>query len=139
MKKEVIISAISGVGGIVINTLGGWDIWLASLIFFMCTDIVVGLIKSFLCKSDKSKSGCLSSKSMFRGGIKKMLILVMLAIGTLLDGIISPNDTYIRSVVAGYYIANEALSVLENIGACGVPLPKFLFNVLDALKKDDDK
>ena len=74
---------------------------------------------------------------MFRGGIKKMLILVMIAIGTMLDGIIAPDETYIRSVVAGYYIANESLSILENIGACGVPLPKFLFNVLDALKKDN--
>lgn len=137
MKKEIVIGTISVIGGIVINVLGGWDMWLASLIFLICTDIVVGLIKSFLCKSDKSKSGGLNSKHMFRGGIKKMLILVMIAIGTMLDGIIAPDETYIRSVVAGYYIANESLSILENIGACGVPLPKFLFNVLDALKKDN--
>ena len=83
MKKEIVIGTISVIGGIVVNVLGGWDMWLASLIFLICTDIVVGLIKSFLCKSDKSKSGGLNSKHMFRGGIKKMLILVMIAIGTI--------------------------------------------------------
>lgn len=120
-----------------LNLLGGWDVWLASLMSLMATDIIVGIIKSLLCRSDKSESGALNAASMFRGGVKKILILVVIALATLLDEVIIPGSTNIRSVTAGYYIANEALSVIENIGACGVPLPKVFFRVVDSLKKDE--
>lgn len=103
------------------------------------SDIIVGMIKAMLCKSDKSQSDGLSSASMFSGGVKKILILIMIALATLLDSVIIPEDSYIRSAVAAYYIANEALSVIENIGACGVPLPKFLYKILDSLKNKGDR
>ena len=61
------------------NLLGGWDIWLSSLVFLMAADIIVGLIKAFLCKSDKSVSGGLNSASMFKGGLKKILIFFIIA------------------------------------------------------------
>lgn len=139
MKKDIIKGVICLVGGMVIDLLGGWDIWLTSLIFLIVSDVIVGMIKAMLCKSDKSQSGGLSSASMFRGGVKKILILIMIALATLLDSVIIPEDSYIRSAVAAYYIANEALSVIENIGACGVPLPKFLYKILDSLKNKGDR
>ena len=137
--KETIKCALCWIGGIIINRLGGWDIWLASLVFMMATDIVVGVIKAIVCKSDKSKSGGLSSQSMFLGGMKKILILALVAIGTSLDEIITPGNTYIRSAVTAYYITNELVSIFENIAACGLPLPKLFFKVLDVLKKDSDE
>ena len=73
---------------------------------------------------------------MFEGGIKKIFILLLVALATVLDTIISPNDTYIRIMVVSYYIANESLSILENIGVCGIPLPQFLYSVLDSLRND---
>ena len=127
----------STVAGAVVNLLGGWDAWLTSLVILMLIDIIVGLIKSIMQRSDKSKSGGLNSTSMFRGGIKKILILLLVALGALLDQVISPEEMYIRSAVAGYYIANESLSILENAAACGIPLPKVLYSALDILKKDD--
>lgn len=135
MKYDLIKSVFCWICSVIVNLLGGWDIWLASLVFLMATDIVVGIVKSILCKSDKSPSGGLSSQSMFRGGIKKILILILIAIGTALDEIIEPGNTFIRSSVAGYYIANEMISIFENIGACGVPLPEIFYKVLDILKK----
>ena len=124
------------ISSIVINALGGWDIWLAALITTICIDILTGIIKSLLMKSNKTQSGGLSSKSMFEGGIKKIFILLLVALATVLDTIISPNDTYIRIMVVSYYIANESLSILENIGVCGIPLPQFLYSVLDSLRND---
>lgn len=139
MKYDLIKSIFCWICGVLVNLLGGWDIWLASLVFLMATDIVVGIVKSILCKSDKSPSGGLSSQSMFRGGIKKILILILIAIGTALDEIIEPGNAFIRSSVAGYYIANEMISIFENIGACGVPLPGIFYKVLDILKKNSDE
>lgn len=124
------------VSSIVVDALGGWDIWLTALITTICLDILTGIIKSLLMKSNKTLSGGLNSKSMFEGGIKRIFGLLLVALATVLDTIISTDDTYIRVMVASYYIANESLSILENIGACGIPLPQFLYSILDSLKND---
>lgn len=126
-------------GSMLIKLLGGWDIWLASLFTVMVLDIITGIIKAILICSDKSQSGGLSSASMFKGGVKKISIILMVALGTVLDNIISPNELFIRVMIVTYYIANESLSMLENVGACGVPLPKALYKVLDSLKSKGDE
>lgn len=135
---DVIKCIFSTVAGAIVSLLGGWDAWLTSLAVLMLIDILVGLLKSILHRSDKSNSGGLSSASMFRGGIKKLVILLIVALGTLLDQVISPENAYIRSAVVAYYIANEGLSILENVAACGVPLPRILYSALDVLKKDSE-
>ena len=76
--------------------------------------------------------------SMFKGGVKKVTILLLVALGTVLDNIITPDEAFIRIMIVSYYIANESLSILENIGACGVPLPKALYKILDSLKNESD-
>ena len=124
------------VSSIVVDALGGWDIWLTALITTICLDILTGIIKSLLMKSNKTLSGGLNSKSMFEGAIKRIFGLLLVALAAVLDTIISPDDTYIRVMVVSYYIANESLSILENIGACGIPLPQFLYSILDSLKND---
>ena len=110
--------------------------WLTALLTVMVIDILTGILKAVLMRSNKSESGGLSSKSMFRGGAKKVFILLMVALGAVLDSIISPDNVFIRIMVVSYYIANESLSILENIGACGLPLPKSLYKILDSLKDD---
>lgn len=135
--EEKIKLLVSLIFSIIIKMLGGWDIWLMALITVMILDILTGLIKAILMRSNKSESGGLSSASMFRGGIKKVFILLMVALGTVLDIIISPDDVFIRIMVVSYYIANESLSILENVGACGVPLPKVLYKILDSLKTNN--
>ena len=135
--EEKIKLLVSFIFSIIIKMLGGWDIWMMALITVMILDILTGLIKAILMQSNKSESGGLSSASMFRGGIKKVFILLMVALGTVLDTIISPDDVFIRIMVVSYYIANESLSILENVGACGVPLPKVLYKILDSLKTNN--
>ena len=76
--------------------------------------------------------------SMFKGGVKKVTILLLVALGTVLDNIITPDEAFIRIMIVSYYISNESLSILENIGACGVPLPKGLYKILDSLKNESD-
>ncbi len=135
--EEKIKYVVCIITSVAVNLLGGWDIWLTALLTVIVIDILTGIIKAILMKSNKSASGGLSSTSMFHGGIKKIFILLMVALGTVLDTIISPDDKYIRIMVVSYYIANESLSILENVGACGVPLPKALYQILDSLKSSD--
>lgn len=134
-KIKIVLCLITGA---IANVLGGWDVWLISLTTVIILDIVTGIIKAIFMKSNKSISGGLSSSSMFRGGIKKIFILMMVALGTVLDSIISPDNVFIRVMVVSYYIANESLSILENVGACGLPLPKMLYRILDSLKNSGD-
>ena len=133
-KIKYIICIIASV---IVNFLGGWDIWLAALITVIFLDVITGIMKSILMHSNKSESGGLNSVSMFHGGVKKVFILLMVALGSVLDTIISPDDVFIRIMVVSYYIANESLSILKNIGACGVPLPKVLYRILDQMKNKD--
>ena len=126
------------IGSFLIKALGGWDIWLTSLSGVMVIDIITGIIKAVLMRSNKSQSGGLSFVSMFKGGVKKVTISLLVALGTVLDNIITPDEAFIRIMIVSYYIANESLSILENIGACGVPLPKALYKILDSLKNESD-
>lgn len=127
------------IASVIVNFLGGWDMWLIALITVICLDVITGIMKAILMRSNKSASGGLNSTSMFHGGIKKVFILLMVALGTVLDTIISPDEVFIRIMVVSYYIANESLSILENIGACGVPMPKALYKILDSLKSKNEE
>lgn len=133
-KNKLLVSFIFS---IIIKMLGGWDIWLMALITVMILDILTGLIKAILMRSNKSEKWWIKFSQYVRGGIKKVFILLMVALGTVLDIIISPDDVFIRIMVVSYYIANESLSILENVGACGVPLPKVLYKILDSLKTNN--
>lgn len=134
------IKLFSGaLAGIVSYFLGGWDGWLAALCSFMIFDFITGIIAGLLNKSKKTAGGGLESREMFHGGMRKILVLVIVAVAVVLDHTLMPGQSTIRDVVCGYYIAEEALSILENAGACGVNLPRFLVNVLEQLKEKSNQ
>lgn len=74
-----------------------------------------------------------------KGIAKKVMILVLVAVGHILDVYVLGGGVVCRSAVIGFYIANEGISILENAGNLGIPLPKKLVAVLQQLKKDNDK
>ena len=119
--------------------LGGIDIWLKTLIILMFLDVITGLSKAYIGASEKSKKGFLDSTVMWQGGIKKLLTFVVICVATVISSLLSPDSTIIRDMTTSYYIATEALSVMENVSACGLPLPTGLTNVLEKLKSDNDK
>lgn len=127
--------AFGVISGAVAQLLGGWDAWLSTLIVLMVLDFITGILKAVLLKSEKTNKGGIDSRIMFRGGIKKLMIFVIIALASVADKIIMPDGECIRSITAGYYIASEGLSIIENAGACGLPLPKKLVSVLEQLKE----
>jgi toxin secretion/phage lysis holin len=106
---------------------GGFDTGLIVLISFMAMDQMTGLMKGYVNKA-------LSSKTGYRGIMKKAGILLVLIVSVLLDRLINNGTMAFRTLVVYFYVANEALSILENIAKCGVPLPKKLIEVLEQLK-----
>ena len=146
--KDAILAFLAAAGAFIANILGGWDAMLALLVAMMAADYITGLIVAGVFKkSDKTETGKLSSDAGFKGLVKKCMVLLLVYIAVLLDN--ATGAHYVRSAVLVFFIGNEGLSLLENIGLMGVPFPKFLKDMLQALhdagdkgktgKKDDDK
>lgn len=112
---------------------GGVDGLLYALIVFMILDYITGVIVA-VTKHE------LSSEIGFKGIAKKVLIMALVAVGHILDTHILGGGAFCRSAVIGFYIANEGISILENAGELGIPLPKKLIAVLKQLRsKNDDQ
>ena len=111
---------------------GGMDKMLAILIIFMIIDFVSGFIKAWALKE-------FDSSKFYIGGVKKLGILMIVAIATQLDTLIHVDSVALRTVAISYYIANEGFSILENWGQLGLPLPKVLKNALAKLKEEDNE
>ena len=111
---------------------GSWDLALQVLIVFMILDYGTGVLYAFL-------NNQLNSEVGFKGLVKKMMILVVLIIGVMVDRILGTGNWVFRTLVAYFYIANEGISLLENVGNIGIPIPNKLRNALEQLNKDDEE
>lgn len=132
--KNGVLAGLALVGTVVTNALGGWDIPLQVLICFMVLDYITGIVVAAVFKrSGKSDSGALESRAGFKGLVRKLAVLVLVFVSTLLDRVL--GAAYVRAAVCFFFVANEALSVLENIGLMGVPYPSFLKNMLQVLRE----
>ena len=87
-------------------------------------------------RSDKSASGALDSRAGFQGLVKKGMILLLVWLGVLLDR--AAGAGYVRTAVVLFFVGNEGLSLLENLGLMGVPFPAFLRRALQALQEQGD-
>ena len=121
-----VLSAICGF------CFGAMDGLLYALITFMVLDYITGCLVAIAQKE-------LSSKIGFKGICKKVIILALVAVGHILDVHVLGGGAVCRSAVIGFYIANEGISILENAGELGIPLPKKLIAVLKQLKNKSDK
>lgn len=127
-----IINVITGaVVTIATYFLGGWDIAIQSLLVFIVIDYITGVLKAIYNKELNSAVGV-------KGIIKKVGYLLVVSISVLLDKI-AGNTGAIRNIVIYFFVANEGLSILENWGNLGLPLPKQLTEVLEQLKNNNSK
>ena len=132
--KETIFGAIGAVGSFIAAQFGGWDAALATLIFFMATDYVTGfIVAAVFHKSNKSETGALESRAGWKGICRKGLTLVHVFVGCRIDVVLGAN--YVRDAVCIAFIANEAISIIENAGLMGIKLPKILTDAIDILNK----
>lgn len=126
--KEYLCAILATVGYLFIYLLGGWDIALQCLLLAIVFDYVSGMIKAFHSKT-------LSSKIGFQGILKKVGILLIVMLGVLVDRV-TGNTGAVRTLVIYYFVANEGLSVIENLGQCGVSIPASIKKALKALNKE---
>lgn len=136
--KTYLCAIFGGVSGWFISLMGGWSEDLTTLLIFMGVDFILGLlIAAFWKKSNKSDNGALSSWSAWKGLCRKGVSLLIVLIGYRLDVTLGVN--YIRTAVVLAFIANEGISILENIGVMGVRYPEALKKALDILTDKSEK
>lgn len=125
--KEIINICIAGLGTGLVYLLGGFDVAIQCLLIAIILDYITGMIKAFVTKN-------LSSSIGFRGIAKKVGILILVMLAVLVDRVTGESGA-IRTLIIYYFVANEGLSIIENLGEAGLPIPKAIKDALLALKK----
>ncbi len=122
----------AGVGGWLGWFLGGCDGLLYALIAFVVIDYITGVMCAI---ADKK----LSSATGFKGICRKVLIFLLVGIAHILDVNIIGSGSVLRTAAVFFYISNEGISIIENAGRIGLPIPKKLKAVLEQLKTKGDE
>ena len=137
MKAQVL--AIFGmIGGFIASLFGGWDAALITLVIFMAIDYITGLIVAGVFhNSSKSETGALESRAGWKGLCRKGVTLLIVLVACRLDIIIGTN--FVRDAVVIGYILNETISIIENAGLMGLPIPAALTKAIDVLKQRSEK
>ncbi len=135
--KETFCISLGTLGSFIASLFGGFDASMVTLLVFMSIDYITGLIVAAVKKSPKSKSGGLSSKAGLKGLIKKCVIFMLVLVAVRLD--LTLGTKYIRDAVCIGFMVNELLSIIENAGLLGVPMPLALKNAVELLQNKDQK
>lgn len=138
MDLKNIICAVAGiVGGCITSVFGGWNGAMVTLLIFMGLDYVMGLIAAAVFHvSPKSESGRLESRAGWKGLVRKGVTLAVVLASCRLDMLL--NTSYIKDAVIIAFCVNELISVIENAGIMGVPIPRVILDAVDILKNKTD-
>ena len=138
--KNGICTGIGVIGGFIASLFGGWDTGLMTLVIFMGIDYISGIVVAGVFhNSKKTDTGTLESRAGWKGLCRKCMTLLFVLIAHRLDLVIGSN--YIRDAIIIGFIANETISIVENAGLMGLPLPEVIIKAIDVLtskKKDGD-
>ena len=137
--KYKIFTALALAGSVLAELFGGWDMALETLLLLMAADWITGglLLPAVFGKSPKSPNGALESRAGWKGLCRKGMTLFYILIAARMDRLLGMD--YIRNAVCIGFIANELLSIVENAGLMGVPLPAMIRKVIDILKENAEK
>lgn len=135
--KEGICTGIGVIGSIIASAFGGWDTGWVTLLIFMGIDYFSGLVVAGVFhKSNKTESGALESKAGWKGLCRKCMTLLFVLIAYRLDLAIGVD--YIRNAVIIGFMANELISIVENAGLMGLPLPDAINKAIDVLTEQKE-
>lgn len=135
--KNGICTIVGVVGSFIASLFGGWDTALVTLMIFMAVDYVTGLVVAGVFhKSPKTDGGTLESRAGWKGLCRKGMTLMVVLVACRLDLIMGSN--FIRDATIIAFIANETISIIENAGLMGAPIPGVLVKAIEVLKQKAD-
>ena len=135
--KTGLCTAAGVVGGALSNLFGGWNAALGALVICMAIDYLTGLIVAGVFHSSpKSISGGLESTAGWKGLARKFVTLMIVVAAHEMDVLLGIG--YIRDAVIIGFCANEILSIVENAGLMGLPVPKVLMGAIDQIRHREE-
>ena len=138
MKLHILCITVGAIGAGIAGLFGGFDAALVTLIIFMAIDYITGiLVAGVFHASPKSENGALESKAGLKGILRKGGMLLVVLIACRLDLMLGAH--FIRDVVVIALVSNESLSIIENLGLMGVPIPAPIINAIEVLKNKADE
>lgn len=136
--KNAVCGILGMIGGAIASAFGGWSAGLTTLLIVMAIDYLSGLIVAGVFhKSPKSESGALESRAGWKGLVRKGMTLLIVLIGCRLDILL--GIMYIRDAMIIAFIINELLSITENAGLMGVPIPDTLKDAIELLRQKKER
>ena len=131
--KVKLLTTIGLAGSWIASLFGGWDAALVTLLIFMGIDYVTGLtVAGVFHKSEKTENGALESRAGWKGLCRKGVTLLVVLVACRLDLVMGSN--FIRDAVVIAFIANETISIIENAGLMGIPIPAVITKAIEVLK-----
>lgn len=131
--KQFFCTAAGVVGAAAAWAFGGWDAAMAALIVCMSVDYISGsLVALVFHKSNKSETGAYNSAYGLKGLCKKGLMLLFVLVAVHVDRVL--GSAYVRDAVCIGFSANEVLSIIENLGLAGIPMPQAVVKALEQLQ-----
>ena len=124
--------------GFIAGLYGGWNGTMTVLVIFMVADYFLGCACALTGKSAKTEGGHFLSTVAFVGLLKKATIMLVVLLAVQLDNAVGGTSAMFQTAAVFFYLANEGLSLVENCGLLGVPVPKVLKNALEALRDKGD-
>lgn len=136
--KTMICTGIGIVGSTVAAAFGGWDAAMITLVSMMVIDYLTGvLVAGVFHNSPKTENGALESKAGWKGLCRKGMTLLIVLVAARLDIILGTG--FIRDAVIIGYIANETISIIENAGLMGVPIPEAIKKAIEVLQQKESQ
>lgn len=136
---DQVTRTVAAIGGAIAGMYGGWNGTLTVLVVFMVADYFLGCVCALTGNSPKTNGGRFLSSVAFMGLLKKAVIMLVVLLAVQLDKAIGGNTCMFQGAATFFYIANEGLSIIENCGLLGVPIPGALRDALEALRDKGDK
>lgn len=135
--KEMIYGTLGVVGAAIASYFGGWTSAMTTLLIFMAVDYITGIVVAGVFhNSGKTENGGLESRAGWKGLCRKGMTLLIVLIAARIDMLL--NTTYFRDGTAIAFIANETLSIIENAGLMGVPIPEPVKRAIEILKNKSE-
>ena len=136
--KAAVMTGAALIGGTIGQVFGGMDAALITLLLFMAVDYLSGLIVAGVFhSSDKSETGTLNSAACWQGLLKKGMTLVIVLVAARLDIVL--GTAFVRDAVVIAYVVNETISIIENAGLMGLPVPDVIMSAIEQLQGKNEQ
>jgi toxin secretion/phage lysis holin len=136
--KNLILTFLAAAGTFIATALGGWDSAMIALIIIMGIDFVTGVMVALVWrKSPKSCNGAVDSRVGFKGLCRKIGILLAVLIAVQLDTVMQTGGVARLGVIL-FFLGNEGISVVENLGLMGIPIPDFIKKRFEQLREKNE-